>query len=171
MATFLVRIVLFLSSYAPLFALFAVKQYSHSHTIAYIFSAISLLSLLVLYAFIHTSKSIEPSTVVVKQHIARDGDAMSYIVTYLVPFLDVKFTELDNVIGLGIIFLVLGILYVNSNMVYMNPVLNLVGFHIFDTRTGDDRPMVIITRRSFLASNAQLQVVLFGDYAGLEVAK
>jgi len=96
---------------------------------------------------------------------------MSYIVTYLVPFLDVKFTELDNVIGLGIIFLVLGILYVNLNMVYINPVLNLVGFHIFDTRTADDRPMVLITRRSFLASNAQVQVVLFGDYAGLEVTK
>jgi hypothetical protein len=169
MATFFTRVVLFLSSYAPLFGLFAVKQYSHSHKIAYTFFALSLFSLAVLYVFIRTGKSLATTQIVVKEHVARDGDAMSYIVTYLVPFLDINFTELDNVIGLGIIFFVLGILYVNSNMIYMNPVLNLVGFHIFDTRTSDDRPLVLITRRSFLASDVQLSVALFGDYTGLEV--
>jgi hypothetical protein len=169
MATLFTRIVLFLSSYSPLFVLFAVKQYPHSHKIAYSFIGLSAFALLVLFAFIQTGKKLASSKIVIKEHVARDGDAMSYIVTYLVPFLDIKFTEFENVIGLGIIFFVLGILYVNSNMIYMNPVLNLVGLHIFDTRTSDDRPLVLITRRSFLPSDVQLPVALFGDYAGLEV--
>jgi hypothetical protein len=169
MANFFTRIVLFLSSYAPLFGVFAVRQYSHSHKATYIFCGLAIFSLFVLFIFFKTARTLAPTEIFVKEHGARDGDSMSYIVTYLVPFLDIKFDEFANVIGVAIIFLVLGVLYVNSNMIYTNPVLNVVGFHIFDIRTTEDRPMVIITRRSFLQSNAQLQIVLLGDYVGLEV--
>ena len=169
MANFLTRVVMFLSSYAPLFGVFAVKQYPHSHKATYIFSGLAAFSLLVLLAFFKTAHTISTNEISVKEHVARDGDSMSYIVTYLVPFLDIKFDELSNIIGVGIIFLVLGVLYVNSNMIYTNPVLNIVGFHIFDIRTSEDRPMVLITRLSFLKSNAKLQVAPLADYVGFEV--
>jgi len=171
MANFFTRLALFLSSYAPLFGVFAVKQYSHSHKAAYIFSGLAIFSLFVLFVFFKTAHSLAPSEISVKEHVARDGDSMSYIVTYLVPFLDIKFDDLANIIGVVIIFLVLGVLYVNSNMIYTNPVLNMVGFHIFDVRTTEDRPMVLITRRSFLKTNVQIQLVPLGDYVGLEVSK
>lgn len=169
MANFFTRVVLFLSSYAPLFAVFAIKQYPHSHVIAYAFCGLAAVSLVVLLAFMKTASALAPMEMTVKEHASRDGDSMSYIVTYLVPFLDIKFDQIENVIGLGITFLVLGVLYVNSNMIYTNPVLNLAGFHIFDVHTTEDRPLVLITRSSFLKSNAQLRIVTLGDYAALEV--
>lgn len=108
---------------------------------------------------------------VVKDHSSKDGDSMSYIVTYLVPFLDIKFDQLENVIALAIILLVLGILYVSSNMIYTNPVLNLFSYHIFDVRTDEDRPLMLITRSSFLKSNGTIRIVSLGDYAAVEVKK
>lgn len=163
------RIVLFLSSYAPLFGVFAVKQYPHSHRAAYVFAGLGLGSLLVFFIFMKTANTLAATEITVSEHVARDGDSMSYIVTYLVPFLDIHFDEFSNVVGLLIIFLVLGVLYVNSNLIYTNPVLNIIGFHIFDVHTDEDRPIVLITRKSFLKSNTKLRIVLLGDYVGLEV--
>ena len=169
MANFGTRLVLFLSSYAPLFLIFAVKQYPHSHKVSLIFSLVAVISLVVLTVFIKTFKSLAPSDITVKDHSSKDGDSMSYIVTYLVPFLDIKFDQIENVIGLLITLVVLGVLYVNSNMIYTNPVLNLAGYHIFDIHTSEERPMVLVTRRSFLKSGMELRIVLMGDYAGIEV--
>jgi hypothetical protein len=130
---------------------------------------LGVLSLLIFVIFLKTAAALAPTEISVREHTARDGDSMSYIVTYLVPFLDIKFDDFANVIGLLIIFVVLGVLYVNSNMIYTNPVLNIVGFHIFDVRTSEDRPIVLITRQSFLRTNAKLRIAPLGDYVGLEV--
>lgn len=169
MPNFVTRVVLFLSSYAPLFGVFAVKQYSHSHTASYVFAGLGVVSLLIFFIFMKSVATIASTEVTISEHDAKDGDSMSYIVTYLVPFLDIKFDEFANVVGLLIIFLVLAVLYVNSNLIYTNPVLNIVGYHIFEIRTTEDRPIVLITRQSFLRSNAKLKIALLGDYVALEV--
>ncbi len=57
----------------------------------------------------------------------RDGDVMSYIVTYLLPFLAVKLNDPTDLISIGIVFIVIGLLYVNSNMIHTNPVINIGG--------------------------------------------
>jgi hypothetical protein len=62
----------------------------------------------------------------------KDSEVMSYIATYLIPF--VTFS-LDTWVQMGALFIfvvVLLILYVNSNMIYINPMLNLFGYHLYE---------------------------------------
>jgi hypothetical protein len=77
----------------------------------------------------------------------RDGEAMSYIVTYLLPFLAVPFGNFEQAVSMGIFFLVLAVLYVNSDMIHINPMLNLLGFHIYEIELKNGEIHSIITRR------------------------
>jgi hypothetical protein len=100
--------------------------------------------------------------------VSRDGDAMSYIVTYLLPFLAVNFKEVGDVVSLAIVFFVIGLLYVNSNMIYTNPVLNIAGYHIFEVEDGDGKTTALICKRSYVRTGSELDIVSLGDYILME---
>jgi hypothetical protein len=90
--------------------------------------------------FLHIAQKLEADKIRVDSVTSRDGDAMSYIVTYLLPFLAVKLNDVIDVGSLGIVLLVIAVLYVNSNMIYTNPVLNIAGYHIFETTMPTEKP-------------------------------
>jgi hypothetical protein len=100
--------------------------------------------------------------------ISRDGDAMSYIVTYLLPFLAVKLNDPTDVVSLGIVLFVIGLLYVNSNMIHTNPVLNIVGYHIFEIEDGNGKTTALICKRSYIRTGSEIDAISVGDYVLLE---
>src|ERR1700693_5744628 len=132
MPNILTRLILFLSSYAPLFLIIAVRGWKDSRSLAIALAAIAVLAVLVLFVFLHVVRKLSADKVAISSVISRDGDAMSYIVTYLLPFLAVKLNDPTDAISLGVVLCVIGLLYVNSNMIHTNPVLNIAGYHIFE---------------------------------------
>lgn len=72
---------------------------------------------------------------------------MSYVVTYLLPFLGAPFVTVEQGIGLAIFFAVLAVLYINSDMIHINPTLNLVGFHIYEVELANGEIQSLIARR------------------------
>jgi hypothetical protein len=77
----------------------------------------------------------------------RDAEAMAYIVTYVIPFLAIPFSDWRQSTSFAIFFGVLGILYINSNMIYINPMLNLCGYHLYEVTRDDGSVHSLITRR------------------------
>jgi hypothetical protein len=126
------RLILFHSSYAPLFLIIAMRGWRESRYLAVGLAIVAVFSVVVLFIFLRTAQKLSADKVNVASVISRDGDAMSYIVTYLLPFLAVKLNDPTDVLSLGIVLFVIGLLYVNSNMIHTNPVLNVVGYHIFE---------------------------------------
>jgi hypothetical protein len=121
-----------------------------------------------LFVFLHIAQKIGPDRIKVDSVASRDGDAMSYIVTYLLPFLAVRLNDVTDVGSLGIVLVVIAILYVNSNMIYTNPVLNIAGYHIFEIRDGDGKTTVLICKRAYIRSGSEIDVISVGDYVLLE---
>ena len=72
---------------------------------------------------------------------------LQYFLTYVIPFLVVDFFEWKNLITYGIIFFIIGILYVKSDLIYMNPTLILLRFNIYKVTT-EDQEFVIISKNS-----------------------
>ena len=72
---------------------------------------------------------------------------LQYFLTYVIPFLVVDFFDWQNLITYGIIFFIIGILYVKSDLIYMNPTLILLRFNIYKITT-DDQEFVIISKNS-----------------------
>jgi hypothetical protein len=164
------RLILFLSSYAPLFLILAVRNSFENRYISIGFVAVAVGSVTVLFIFLRYARTLAQDKVIIASVVSRDGDAMSYIVTYLLPFLAVRFHELADAVSLGIVFLVIGLLYVNSNMICTNPVLNIRGYHIFEVQDGEGKTTALISKRSYIRISSQLNVVSLGDYVLMEKA-
>jgi len=168
MPNFLTSVMLFLSSYAPLFVIIAVRSWSTNRHLAVGLGILAVLSVVVLFAFLHTVRTLSVTKMKVASVRSRDGDVMSYIVTYLLPFLAVKPDDLTDVMSQGIFFLVIGILYVNSHMIYANPILNIVGYHIFEIEDVEGKVSSLICNRSYIRIGSEVDAISIGDYVLLE---
>lgn len=166
-----VRTILFLSSYAPLLLIVAIRNFALNRGFSLALVLLALISLLVLFRYLHIAADLAPHSLTVKSATSKDGDAMSYIVTYIFPFLDAPLNDVAKAASLALMFLVLGILYVNSNLIYTNPILNLCGYHVFQIETADGKVSALITRRSYIPSGAEIGASSLGDYVLMENTK
>jgi hypothetical protein len=162
------RLILFLSSYAPLFLIIAMRGWHDSRYLALGFAAVAVISIVVLFVFFHSAQKLASDKIQISSVVSRDGDAMSYIVTYLLPFLAVKLSDVADIASLGIVLFVIGLLYVNSNMIYTNPVLNMAGYHIFEIQDGHGKTTALICKRSYVRTGSEIDVISVGDYVLLE---
>ena len=168
MPTIPVRIVLFFSSYAPLFLIVAMRGWRDSRCLAIGLAVVAVVAVLVLFVFLRTARKLAADRITVDSVASRDGDAMSYIVTYLLPFLAVKLNDVTDVGSLGMVLLVIAILYVNSNMIYTNPVLNIAGYHVFEIHDADGKTTALICKRAYIRTGSEIDVISLGDYVLLE---
>jgi len=168
MPNVLTRLILFLSSYSPLFLIIAMRGWEKSRVVAIAITCIAVLSVMVLFIFLRLVGRLSPEKILVESVDSRDGDAMSYIVTYLLPFLAVNLNDVMDAGSLGIVLTVIAVLYVNSNMIYTNPVLNLAGFHIFEIHDAEGKTSALISKRAYLRTGIEIQGVSVGDYVLLE---
>jgi len=78
----------------------------------------------------------------------RDENVVSYIATYLIPFVTFPLATPEQAAAILIFVGVLLVLYVNSNMIYINPTLHLFGWHLYAiTIESDDMPHYLIARQ------------------------
>ena len=165
------RVILFLSSYAPLFVMIAARGWRDSHYGAAGLSAVAVCSVAILTIFLRRAQTLAANRVAVASVVSRDNNAMSYIVSYLLPFFAVKLNDARDLTSLGIFVLVIGLLYVNSNMIYVNPVLNLAGYHIFEIQDAAGKGAALICRRAYIRTGAEVEVIAMGDYVYLEKSR
>ena len=162
------RLLLFLSAYTPLFLIMAVK-YGLTHRIfGGCLIAISILSIALLLLYLRAAGAMGVDRVVVGKISGKDTEAMSYIVTYLIPFLDIKIDEPTSAISLFLLFLVVGILYVHSNLIYINPTLNLLKYHLFEIELEGGKTCALLSKRSFVERGSTISVISLGDQIFLE---
>ncbi len=71
---------------------------------------------------------------------------MSYIVTYIIPFLSVAFSDWQQAVALAVFFIILGFLYVNSDMIHINPTLNFFLYRLYEVTLEDGSTYSLIAR-------------------------
>ena len=150
MANVPVRWLLFFSSYIPLMLVFCVllviKQPFWALGV-FIFAFLVFGVMLIYFFWLAPTVTPDPQ-VKVRELQGRDSDAMSYMATYLLPFVVYPLDGWQQIVALAIVVFVLGYVYVNSNMIYINPMLNLVGFHLYDVAVEhDDKHYSLIAHR------------------------
>jgi hypothetical protein len=161
------RLLLFLSSYFPLSLIFFVIFFSEHHKVAISILAVGTGGLLWMLLYLKKAKSLAPFQLKIAAFHKRDTEAMAYIVTYIIPFLAIPLHGWKEGIALSIFFIVLGILYVNSNMIHINPMLNLFGYHLYEITTEDGSVHSLLAKRS-IRHLETVKVVKLGDEILLE---
>lgn len=170
MPNFPTRVILFLSSYTPLFLIMAVKYGSVHRYFALSMVLLGVVSVVLLLFYLKQSATLAVDDVVIEKISGKDTEAMSYIVTYLIPFLDIKLDEVSSAVSLLLLFLVVGVLYVHSNLIYINPTLNLLRYHLFEIEVEGGMTSALLSKRRFVERGASIRVVSLGEQILLEVS-
>lgn len=143
-----VRTSLFMLSYSPLFFIIALREFSNNKeylhwggfkwgagvTFFEKFLFPTILVIFIVYGFIGTyiflrniSSSISENgtDVILKKIDNKNSETISYIATYIIPFLFTDFSKIIDMISISIVFLMIFSLYVNSSLLIINPILNI----------------------------------------------
>lgn len=161
------RLMLFLSSYSPLLAILAVRNWD-SRAIALALLLVGAASVLWLVAFIHHARTIAPTSIEIDRATSKDGELVSYIVTYLLPFLAIDFAQPADVLSLSILLVVIALLYVHSNLIYVNPLLAALGLHLIEIEETNGKVSILLSPRRYVRSGTRVRVIQAGDLLNLE---
>src|SRR5947209_6326999 len=134
MASKLTRGILFFSSYFPLVLIFCILQLGKwpLWAVALLFGIgiVSLLGTRFYFWLMRSRAYVEQKKVI--NFTKRDSEVMSYIASYLIPFVTFPLDTAQQFWALGVFIVVLLIIYVHSNMIYINPMLNVAGYHLYE---------------------------------------
>ena len=75
---------------------------------------------------------------------------LTFLATYVVPLISFDFGSLRQMLALGLLLVVMGAIYIKTDLFYANPSLALLGFHIYrasgNFKNGDREDLVIVCR-------------------------
>lgn len=174
------RIGLFVSSYAPLFVVGGLKHWpdakcpqyvslrQFSSDIFYIYGvSIGFFGAALVFAsfaawYIKQRSNQNRIRIKAMSVNRKDADNLAYVVTYIFPFLDIK--ELS----LLFLFIVIAVIYISSNMIYTNPVLNLLGYRIYEVTDEDGKIVSLISKRHYIPTKDIILAASISDYIALD---
>lgn len=134
----------FISSYLPLYILLMINNFNKDKNIAYWIAfgtliILVIISVIVLLCYLR-GKGNRIDLASDEQIDKLKSDSMiNYLMAYIVPLATINNDNfVGSVITNLILFILIGIIYVKMNLVYLNPVLVLLGYVPYtSTRTGN----------------------------------
>ena len=132
------------------------------------FFLLAALCAVALALFLRSVQRYTPYDIVVAKTSARDSELTSYVVTYLLPFLAFSSSSWALLVSVAVLFTVIAVLYVQSGMIHINPLLSLLGYHLFDVETQEGKTSALICRHLYVRTGSTLKVVPLSDYIVME---
>lgn len=82
---------------------------------------------------------------------------LTFLATYVVPLISFDFSSGRQMVVLALLLIVMGIIYIKTDLFYANPSLALMGFHIYrvdgEFKTGSRKGIILICRSKFIAGD------------------
>ncbi len=162
------EVVLFLSSFSPLFVVFGLLESFGSGWPSFICYAVAAVSAAFLLWLITLTRRMSTVSVELVRSRHRDGDAIGYLATYVVPFATLGVDNWRSRTALLLFLALVGVLYIRAHLFYVNPLLSVVGYRLFEAETATGRPLLILTRRKFVPMGERVDLRTLSDYVFLE---
>ncbi|HFK5574889.1 TPA: hypothetical protein ACG0AX_003255, partial [Elizabethkingia anophelis] len=177
-------LVLFLTSYIPLFGLLILRQikqnsdflyfggFHKAHILlalekfglSYICLFISILGytgLRFLFTNLEKKKS-NGDLVKVKEIENKNSESISYISTYIVPFIFQDTNNIFDILSIFIVLIIIFFIYIKSNMIVINPILSITHtlFQIEYSKKDNLKKALLITKIEDLEENQEVKINL-----------
>lgn len=92
---------------------------------------------------------------------------LTFLATYVVPLISFDFDSSRQMIILALLLIIMGIIYIKTDLFYANPSLALLGFHIYkadgDFKGGQCREGIILISQSKLDVNQKASYLKLDD--------
>lgn len=159
---------LYLSSYMPLFAILSLENAGAHNIVAALFILLAIFGLAgaaIVPSVGRRNASSIPDTVIRCEE--RGDELMGYISAYLIPFLGFDLSNWRYGVALALFLSYLGYLYVTTSMIYVNPLLRLLGYRVYAVDLERCGSIKFISKRA-LAPNDIVEVVSLVDRVAIE---
>ena len=134
-SVFIVRCQLFLSSYAPLFVILAIRFHGAALKAVCAGLAAAGLAYLLVVVWILPRRA-QPREYPVASADDASGEVAGYLATYLVPFVTVPSPTAADLAGYCILVIVVLAIFTRSELARINPTLYLLGWRVAAIGTG-----------------------------------
>lgn len=71
---------------------------------------------------------------------------LTFLTTYIIPFICFDLDDTRNTVIFLFLLIVIGAIYVKTNLFYSNPTLALLGYQIYQVDTEKDKDLILITQ-------------------------
>jgi hypothetical protein len=173
--TFVGKTSMFLSSYVPLFALLAVRANKTSATAQWVFIGLAAVGLAGLGLVVSAVLARQQRRVVVTDVQPQGEQVAAYVASYIIPLATLSFVGWQDDVVLASFILLIGVIYIQSTLIHLNPLLPLFGFRVFRVhyRTAGapadaaQAEAVIVTRAPQLRIGDEERIRMFGSSIGI----
>lgn len=150
------KIVWFVIAYSPLFFALLIKFYFLSPfncftTIEIIFGGLILLAIFLKFFIdiLHYNEDTNPrpKKCIITQSM--NSEYVLFVVSYLIPFYNINFTMVD-IIPTVIMLVIIGILYIRTPLFAVNPILNLLGYNLYNAKKFEDNQEILLISKQKL---------------------
>lgn len=136
---------LFLSSYAVLFGILAIRF--HGLALELICGGLAVIGVLDTFWITHRAKTgVMTHEIVVTSSADTGGEVGGYLASYLLPFVTVSTPGWRDLLGYSLFLVVALVIYVRSNLVRVNPTLYVLGYRVLAVTYGDQSSQYLVTR-------------------------
>jgi len=147
--------ILYISSYIPLFFILIINNiivvyekmianepYKNNLYISVGIVVVISLSYLLLRVVLKAANTNNESITI--NNISKSNDSiLGYLFSYLVPFMLINTSDIREIITFALVFIVMGIICVENELVYINPTLYLLRYNIYLL----DQNVVLISKK------------------------
>ena len=162
--TVFAQLLLFLSSYAPLFLVFGLLDSFGGGVSTGVCLAAAGLGVASPFLVVGSSLRVQPQDLKIESVQPRDSDLVGYVATFLVPFAAVSATTGRERAALIVFVVLLAVLYARAQLFYVNPLLGLGGYRLFQVVSPHGASVVLISRRRFVSAGSTISARRLGDY-------
>lgn len=129
MSVFVVRAQLFLSSYAPLFVILAIRF--HGVALTAVCATLAGYGVLYLMVVVWAVPALaQPRAYLVESVDDAAGEVAGYLATYVLPFVTVPSPSAADLAGYAIVAVVVAVIFTRSELARINPTLYLLGWRV-----------------------------------------
>jgi hypothetical protein len=164
------QFVLFASSFAPLFVLFGILESFGGGLASILCYLVAFLALLGLAGYWHRVQAQQTIQQQITNASARDQDLIGYVVTYLLPFITLGTASWRERGAMLAVVALIALLYIRASLFYVNPLLALARYRLFEAELGSGRSVIIITKRRFFPPGAALKLRTITESVYVEAA-
>ena len=143
---FPIKILFFFSAYSPLFIILVLRYLAFDTIWFWVSLGIIFFSCYILYRIIKSRQNYNYTQETVLKVKDETGNSLNYITGYFISFFDFKFEQWQDFVSFCILIFIISYIYLNSNLIYINPIINLLGYRIYRIYLSNNREYIVLSK-------------------------
>lgn len=163
--TIVVRWIMLAAAYAPLLVLLAVLDSFGTQWVRWGLGAVAVAAVIATVSFLLVAvphRNAIPEEVYSAK--PREGEALKFLASYVVPFFVTTTATAPTRWGLGVYLVLIALLYLHDELYFANPVVAMLRYRVFELTRIDRVFLLVLTRERQLVPGQVVRLAQIGSY-------